>query len=90
MELLLYRSATDDMPFQVVTLTPRIHRDSFFWHVALAGLPVGTLYTWRVTGPTANGSVEPLEVLDPFARAISSVGWNRNARVAGAPPSRRR
>lgn len=85
MELLLYRTAADELPFQVVTLSPRVHRASFFWHVALAGLPAGTLYTWRVTGPAANGSGKPLEVLDPFARAISSARWNRAARVAGGP-----
>ena len=85
MELLLYQTADDVAPFQVVTLAPREHRDSFFWHVAITGLPVGTLYTWRVTGPGPNGDAEVLEVLDPFARAITSVRWNRATRVANGP-----
>ena len=49
MELLLYRRASDDEPFQVIVLDPARHREHWFWHVAVHGLPPGTFYNWRVT-----------------------------------------
>jgi glycogen operon protein len=85
MELLLYHGAADDQPFQVVALTPPGHRDSFFWHVAVDELPIGTLYNWRVTQLDATGARQQLEVLDPFARSISATRWQRASWVAGAP-----
>ncbi|MEO8225668.1 MAG: isoamylase [Gammaproteobacteria bacterium] len=85
LELLLYRTADDDAPFQVVALTPPEHRDAFVWHVALAALPLGTLYNWRVTQRENAGRPEQLEVLDPFARAISATRWQRAAWQPGRP-----
>lgn len=85
MELLLYRGAADDLPFLVVALTPPVHRDSFFWHVAVDKLPIGTLYNWRVTQLDASGRRQQQEVLDPFARAISTTRWQRAGWAPGAP-----
>jgi len=85
MELLLYRDEADEEPFQIVTLVPSEHRDSFFWHVAVEKLPIGAFYNWRVTRLDATGGRQQLEVLDPFARAISVIRWQRARWVAGAP-----
>jgi isoamylase len=74
MELLLYADAEAAEPFQVIALDPACNRSAFFWHVAVKGLPLGTLYNWRVR--TLPGG-PALEVLDPAARAVSSAGWDR-------------
>lgn len=85
-ELLLYEGARSPEPFQVIRLDPEMHRTFYSWHVYVEGLPVGTHYTWRVDGPSG-----PMfrfdsskELLDPWARAISPVLWDRDqARLPG-------
>lgn len=89
MELLLYRRASDDAPFQVIRLDPRVHRHAFHWHVGVAKLPAGTLYNWRVTMPggaagDGSGAVRH-EVLDPLARAVSPARWSRRDWRPGGP-----
>jgi len=85
MTLLLYRDADQEAPFQEITLAPPAHRHSFFWHVAVENLPVGTHYNWRITPQAADGAGAALEVLDPFARAISVARWQRSAWRPGSP-----
>jgi glycogen operon protein len=65
-------------PVQEIPLDPRRNRSFHFWHVFVPGLPVGTHYNWLVT-PAAGGP--PVEVLDPWARAVSDGDWNRTARA---------
>jgi len=98
MELLLYQDPAAAEPFQVITLTLPMHRHSFFWHVAVAELPAGTPYNWRVT-LLDDGGRQRLEVLDPLARAISTARWVRADWQSGgqlgmrgivAPPTDRR
>ncbi|MEO8223778.1 MAG: glycogen debranching enzyme, partial [Gammaproteobacteria bacterium] len=84
MELLLYADDSADEPFQVITLALPVHRDAFFWHVAVHELPIGTQYTWRVTLALPAGE-QRAEVLDPFARAISTSRWQRAAWTPGGP-----
>ncbi|MEO8445478.1 MAG: isoamylase, partial [Gammaproteobacteria bacterium] len=84
MELLLYAGDGADEPFQVITLELPVHRDAFFWHVAVHDLPVGTQYTWRATIAFPAGE-QRLEVLDPFARAVSTSRWQRADWIAGGP-----
>jgi len=85
MALLLYQSADDAAPFQEITLTPPANRQAFFWHVAVLDLPAGTHYNWRVTQRGADGRETAAEVLDPFARAVSTSRWQRNAWRPGGP-----
>ncbi len=85
MELLLYRSDADAEPFQTVELTAPEHRHAFFWHVAVEALPGGTLYNWRVTQLDSAGVRQQQEVLDPFARSITTARWRRADWVAGTP-----
>ncbi len=74
-ELLLYADADSAEPFQIVPLSADQHRSYFFWHVFVVGLPLRTWYTWRLDG---------LEIVDPWALAVSDVRWRRRA-VAGGP-----
>ena len=83
-ELLLYAAADSPEPFQVITLTPELHRTFFFWHVLVEGLPLHTFYVWRVHGPndtqqTGRAFNACKELLDPWARAVSDAVWNRHA-----------
>jgi len=83
MELLLYADESAEAPLQVIRLDPRANRTFYFWHVFVEQLPQGVLYNWRVTRPDG----QRLEVLDPWARAVSESGWDR-ARACGAGASR--
>jgi glycogen operon protein len=81
-ELLLYERADSPEPFQVVVLDPEVNRTFFFWHVYLEGLPAGVQYTWRVDGPgeprvTGFRFDRGKELLDPWARAVTSRVWDR-------------
>ncbi len=77
MELLLYADAAAIEPFQTVPLALPANRHAFHWHCAVADLPAGTQYNWRVTLQDPDGTERRIEVLDPFARAISHARWQR-------------
>lgn len=88
-ELLLFENAGSREPFQVVTLNPVENRTYPFWHVYVYGLPPGTLYAWRIDGPD-DGQETGLRfdrkkaLVDPRARAVSDLLWDRNrARMPG-------
>jgi isoamylase len=81
-ELLLYERADGNEPFQVISLTPQVHRTFYFWHVYVEHLPPGTYYTWRIVGEGASLATA-IELLDPWARAVSDAVWDRRASLAG-------
>ena len=88
-ELLLYATAGSPLPFQIIDLDPEHHRSFFFWHVFVEGLPAGICYTWRMDGPTDTAATgrrfyPGMELLDPWARAVSDSVWNR-ARARHGP-----
>jgi glycogen operon protein len=80
-ELLLYERPDSLAPFQVVQLDPEHNRSFFYWLVFVAGLPQRTCYTWRVYGDARTGLERNphKELLDPCARAVSDVLWDRRA-----------
>ena len=86
-ELLLYDAADGAMPFQVIALDPEENRSLLVWHVFVTGLGAGTYYTWRVDG-RADTAVDGRrfdgrkELCDPWARAVSDVGWDRRRAAA--------
>ena len=87
-ELLLYASETSPEPVQVIALDPAFNRSYYWWHVLVANLPAHMCYTWRVRAlrDTASGgrAVEAhVELLDPYARAVSDVLWNRCRAIEG-------
>lgn len=81
--LVLYEEATSAEPLAVIDLDPDINRTFFFWHVFVHGATPGLYYTWRVDGPydPARGlRFDPKrELLDPWAREVSDVLWDREA-----------
>jgi len=91
-ELLLYLTSTSHEPFQIIRLDPEINRTFFYWHVYVDELPAGIHYTWRVDGPgdtrrTGFRFNRNLELLDPWARAVTDNRWDRreksNKRASG-------
>jgi isoamylase len=81
-ELRLYERGDSREPFQIISLTPDVHRTFFFWHVYVEDLPPGVHYTWRVAGPGQSLDAAA-ELLDPWARAASDARWDRAACIAG-------
>jgi len=82
-ELLLYAKGDSPEPLQVIALDPEENRTFLVWHVFVVGLPAGVHYTWRVDGDSDASGAARRELCDPWAHAVSDVGWDR-AR-AGAP-----
>lgn len=81
-ELLLYETAGSPEPFQIIRLNPKTNRSFFFWHVFVEGLPAGRHYTWRMFGPNDTASTgrrfnPKKELVDPWARAVTDVFWDR-------------
>ncbi len=81
-ELLLFESAESREPFQVVRLDPAGNRTYYSWHVYVYGLPPGVLYVWRLDGPgntreTGFRFDGQKALLDPQARAVSDLLWDR-------------
>jgi isoamylase len=89
--LRLYRAASDAEPVAEIELDPAVHRTFGFWHVFVAGARAGWLYTWRADGPDDPAAGLKFdarrELLDPWARLVSDVVWDRAAAVAGDPTS---
>ncbi|AFM23268.1 glycogen debranching enzyme GlgX [Desulfomonile tiedjei DSM 6799] len=92
-ELLLYDSPDGSKPFQIIKLDPGTNRTYFFWHVFVEKLPENTYYTWRMDGPSDtaqsgcrfDGSVE---LVDPWAVAVSDCLWDRRKAKAKDPTAR--
>jgi len=85
--LVLYASATDRRPLQVIELDPVGNRTFFFWHVLVEGAGPGLWYTWRADGPgdTARTGLrfDPRrELLDPWARVVGDQLWDRGQALA--------
>ncbi len=82
-QLLLYAKPNSKKPFQVIDLDPELNRNFFFWHVFVEGMTgqEKVSYTWKVDGPANHGSghkFDPsVELLDPWARAVTDVMWQR-------------
>jgi isoamylase len=83
-ELLLFDEHDSPEPFQTITLGPPLHRTFHFWHCHVRGLPSGTQYAYRVSGPwDPHGRgfrFNPNKVLvDPYAKGITTTLWDRGA-----------
>ncbi len=96
-ELLLYERADSPAPFQVIRLDPEVNHTFFLWHVFVEGLTAGVHYTWRIDGPDDTRLSgfrfnRKLELLDPWATAVTHILWDRrqamNAAVESAPTMR--
>lgn len=82
-QLVLYEKPDSRTPFQIIDLDPAVNRSFFFWHVFVEGMTgqENVSYTWKVDGPNDedNGNrFDPsIELLDPWARAITDVLWQK-------------
>jgi glycogen operon protein len=81
-ELLLYARADSPEPMAVLRLDPDDNRTYFVWHIYVHDLAPGVHYTWRVHGPDdtaiSGHRYNPnKELVDPWARAVTSAVWNR-------------
>ena len=82
-QLLLYQKPDSSQPFQVIDLDPKQNRSFFFWHVFLENMSgqENISYTWKVDGPDnvdAGNRFDPeIELLDPWAKAVTDVLWQR-------------
>jgi glycogen operon protein len=85
--LRLYRNAADLEPEAEIELDAAEHRTFGFWHVLVRGARPGWLYTWRADGPAdpARGLrfEARRELLDPWARLVSSDVWDRESSLNG-------
>ena len=82
-DLLLFKTADDETPTQVIQLDPRINRTAHYWHVLIPKLKAGQIYAYRAYGPNDPGSgmrFDPQKVLlDPYGRSIVfPSGYNRD------------
>jgi len=73
-DLLLFDSADDARPAEVIPLDPRKNRTFHYWHVFVPGLKAGQIYAYRVHGPFAPEKglrFDPAKVLlDPYGKAV--------------------
>lgn len=87
-ELLLYEACDSPEPFEVVLLDPHHNRTFIFWHVFVEGLRPGVNYTWRIDGPDDTAGCgyrynPDIELVDPWARAVTDNLWRRRDAMAG-------
>jgi isoamylase len=82
-ELLLFDTEEATQPSRIIDLIPGTNRTSHYWHVHLPGIKAGQLYGYRISGPYApdlGQRFDPEKILlDPYAKAISSRGYQRSA-----------
>jgi glycogen operon protein len=80
-ELLLFESHTDRLPFATIPLDPQINRTFYLWHIFVEGLRPGILYAYRVDGPCRHEDGDRFNsnrvLIDPYARGNSHTLWNR-------------
>ncbi|MGR9052333.1 MAG: glycogen debranching protein GlgX [Gammaproteobacteria bacterium] len=82
-ELLLFESAEQFDPFQIIKLETHVNRTFYAWHVYVEKLPPGTWYAWRLDGPinvkeTGLRFDKDKHIVDPWARAVSQKLWDRD------------
>jgi len=85
-ELLLFECADSPHPFQIITLDDVTNRTFFCWHVYVAGLTPDICYGWRTDGPgntprTGHRFDREKILLDPVARAVTDLLWNRERAI---------
>ena len=84
MELLLFGSADDPEPEQVIGFDPALNKTYDFWHVFVPGLKAGQVYAFRADGlhaPERGLRFDREKLLiDPYGKAV--VGWKKYDRAA--------
>ncbi|MGH3245544.1 MAG: glycogen debranching protein GlgX [Trebonia sp.] len=80
--LLLFDAHDAPLPAAAIALDPTVNRTFHFWHVYVGGAAAGLHYAYRVDGQRdlagSGDRYNPAKVLvDPYARGITQVLWNR-------------
>ena len=92
-ELLLFDRYDDRVPRQVVPLDPRSHRTFDYWHAHVQGVGAGTVYGYRVHGPTrprtASASMPRRYSSTPTHERSSTGRTSRTAALARPVPTSR-
>src|SRR6201996_1405155 len=82
-ELVLFDTEDAAQPSSIIDLVPGTSSTSHYWHIHLSGIKAGQLYGYRMSGPYAHELGHRFDpeklLLDPYARAISSKNYRRNA-----------
>ena len=80
--LVIYDDRQSRVPLRVIALDPSRHRERFIWHVFVEGLEPGVWFAWRVDGKSDRGTGDAFDarrdLLDPFARRVSTALWLRD------------
>jgi isoamylase len=91
MDILLFDSADDVTPGQVISLDPSVNRTGEYWHAFVPGLEPGQLYGYAAHGPwePENGwRFDPSRVLlDPYGRAVVVSDGYRRVDAAVSDPT---
>ncbi|MCA1750866.1 MAG: glycogen debranching protein GlgX [Flavobacteriales bacterium] len=74
-DLLLYNSADDVEPSEVIRLDKRFNKTYHYWHIHVQGLRAGQLYAYRVHGvynPSRGMRHDPSKaLLDPYSHGVA-------------------
>jgi len=78
--LVLYERPDALEPFALIALDASSHRTGDYWHAYIEGVGAGIWYAWQV---------DDRELLDPCAREVSTMLWNRAQASIGKAGSMR-
>jgi len=94
LDLLLFDSADDASPSEVIRLDPHSNRTFHYWHIFVPGIAAGQVYGYRAYGPNEphrGMRFDPGKLLlDPYAKAVAvPEQYSRPAgKIAGGDPAR--
>src|SRR5262245_29230924 len=87
-ELILFGTAEDQRPSQVIRLDPRQNRTARYWHIFIPGLQAGQIYAYRASGPSAPERGLYFDankiLLDPYGRSVAIPDSYNRAAVSRA------
>lgn len=72
-DLLLFHTRTDTIPFQIIEITKKDYCEFGFWSVFVKDLLPNTYYAYRVYGP--DSKVTNKVLLDPYAKGVDTSLW---------------
>ena len=87
----IFEKAEDEYPSYSFCLDPVVNRTGDMWHICVHGLEAGAFYLYRVDGPfqpeKGHRFNRNVYLLDPYAKALTSVSIFSNLPASYLPPS---
>jgi isoamylase len=84
-ELILFDQEDRRYPSHTFRLSPHNNKTFYYWHIFLEGVTHGQFYGWKVHGPYVPEKGYRFDsnkvLIDPYARAVHTVDYDRNAAV---------